>query len=332
MSARVTTLLQQGAREAVTGIGGLASSLVQSLLDPAATLNGWVRSAEKLGTMLGDMMSPPISDPLAARCTGIGRRLDGVSFSLARLRAIKTALGISLNDLALTSVAGAVARYHEHIGLFLDEVNCIVPMSLREDHERHALGNRVGAFTVRLPVGEPDPLARVERIHHQTRTAKGNRHGTAYQALLQAIAIVPAFGFRALAQQAAGRVHLICSNVPGPTTHRYLGGARIEAVHPFAPVMLGVPLSIAMVSYGESFAIGIDSDPAAIPDPERLTSYLTQEIDEIERRIAPSRRAPRPPRQRTAAAGAPAPAAGARPNGRAGDPLPPDRPSPAELV
>jgi hypothetical protein len=64
---------------------------------------------------------------------------------------------------------------------------------------------------------------------------------------------------------------------------RYIGGARVDAVLPFAPVMLGTPLSIALMSYGDRLGFGIDSDPAAIPDPDRIRALLELEIGEIER-------------------------------------------------
>ncbi|HUI27605.1 MAG TPA: WS/DGAT domain-containing protein, partial [Candidatus Kryptonia bacterium] len=317
MPEQAAVLARESVQGALTAVSGAAEAVMQALRDPSATLAELAATAGRVRTMFNDITAPPISDPLAARCTGIGRRVDGVTLSLARLRRLKEALGISLNDLVLTAVTGAVARYHEHRGLFLEEVNCIVPMNLRQDHERHALGNRVGAFSVRLPVGEPDALRRVERIHQQTRSAKSNRQGGTYKTLLQAVAIVPNVGFRALARQAAGRVHLICSNVPGPPTQRYLGGAKIEAVYPFAPVMLGTPLSIALVSYGDSYAVGIDTDPAAIPDPERLRRYLEEEINDIERQVAP-----RPhPRRRVAEATAETTAAAESTHANGGAPL-----------
>ena len=79
-------------------------------------------------------------------------------------------------------------------------------------------------------------------------------------------------------------------------------------IHPFAPVALGVPLSIALLSYGETYGIGIDTDPAAIPDVELLHSYLRAAVDEIEHCASPrtQRRGPRAkpkrPARRTAAA------------------------------
>jgi hypothetical protein len=75
--------------------------------------------------------------------------------------------------------------------------------------------------------------------------------------------------------------------MPGPPTQRFLAGARVDVIYPFAPVAMGTPLSMALMSYGDTYGIGIDSDPAAIPDPERLSGYLTTAIEELEARAMP---------------------------------------------
>jgi hypothetical protein len=97
------------------------------------------------------------------------------------------------------------------------------------------------------------------------------------------VSVLPAAAWRLLARQASGRVHLICSNVQGPAVRRYIAGARIDMVLPFAPVMFGTPLSIALMSYGDQLGFGIDSDPAAISDPRRIRDLLAHEFDQVER-------------------------------------------------
>jgi hypothetical protein len=147
-----------------------------------------------------------------------------------------------------------------------------------------------------LPVGERQPLARLERVRAQTGAAKSDRRGSIFPALFGAVAFMPAVVYRLLARTVTERVNLICTNVPGPTTVRYLAGARITEMYPFAPVALGAPLSVALMSYGHVLGVGIDTDPAAIPDPERLARYLDEAVDELEH-IA-NRRAPARARRR----------------------------------
>jgi diacylglycerol O-acyltransferase len=287
---RLVRVARDGIACAASGFGALAEASARAVLGPGETVGQVVRAARGIGGMIADLTAPATPDPLARDSTGIGRRLDAMTLSLPRLSAVKNALDATLNDIVLTAVSGAVGRYHRHRRAHVDVLRCMVPMSLRQSDERHALGNRVGAFNVALPVGEPDPLARLARIQRQTRAAKSDRRGAAYPFLMRALAFMPGFAYRLLAQTATGRINLICTNVPGPPVPRYLAGAKIEALYPFAPVVVGTPLSIALMSFGDVYGIGIDTDPAAIPDPELLSRYLEAAVAELEGHAPAARR------------------------------------------
>jgi WS/DGAT/MGAT family acyltransferase len=270
--------------------GGLASAGVASaraLLRPGEALEQTGRAVRGLRGLLADLTTPPALDPLARASTGIGRHLDALALPLPRLRRIKDALEVSLNDVVLTAFSGAVGRYHQHRGLRVAELHCMVPMNLRPDHARDALGNRVGAFTVTLPVGEPDPMRRLARIRQQSTAAKSDRRAATYPLVTRTLSLLPGTAYRLLAQTVTGRINLICTNMPGPPTQRFLAGARVDVIYPFAPVAMGTPVSMALLSYGDTYGIGITSDPAAIPDPERLSHYLTAAVDELDARTAP---------------------------------------------
>ena len=304
---RVAHLVGDALGNAARGLVSAGSAAARALLRPGEALEQAGRVARGLRGLVADLTATPTTDPLARASTGIGRRLDALVLSLPRLRHLADVLDVSLNDVVLTALAGAVGRYHRHRGLRVAELHCMVPMNLRSADARDALGNRVGAFTVTLPVGEPDPLRRLARIHQQTAAAKSDRRGATYPLVTRALAVLPGFAYRLLAQTVTGRINLICTNMPGPPATRFLAGARVDAIYPFAPVALGTPLSMALMSYGDTYGIGIDSDPAAIPDPERLSRDLTLAIEELEARAVPrpARRAVRrarraPPRPRAA--------------------------------
>jgi diacylglycerol O-acyltransferase / wax synthase len=306
-AVRAVRLLRDLLRNSAEGMGAAAGFWVHAALHPAEAGDDVLRAVRGVRGFLRDLNAPAVHDPIADSTTGIGRRLDGMTLSLSRLRRIKDALGVSLNDVVLTAVCGAVGRYHDHRGVHVDVLHCMVPINLRREHERNALGNRVGMCNIALPVGETDPLMRLDIIRAQTNAAKTDRRGAAYPLVMRALGFMPSVVFRLLAQAVTGRINLICTNVPGPPAARYLAGAKIEAMYPFAPVAVGTPLSIALLSYGDVYGVGIDTDPAAIPDPERLHHYLAAEVDQLERRArvqppaAEKIRVPRAARKRPAA-------------------------------
>ena len=284
---RFGRLVRDAVANAANGLGAVAATSLRTAFRPGEVLDEIGRTVRGVRGMITDLTAPTTPDPLAQASTGIGRRLDVVTLSLPRLRRIKDALGVTLNDVMLTAVSGAVGRYHVHRKVQIDELHCMVPMSLRQSGERNALGNRVGAFNIALPVGEPDAFARLARIQRQTGAAKSDRRGAAWPLMMRVLASMPGFAYRLLAQAVTGSVNLICTNIPGPPVQRYLAGAKIDAMYPFAPIALGTPLSIALMSYGDTYGVGIDTDPAAIPDPELLSRYLAAAVDEIEDRALP---------------------------------------------
>lgn len=249
---------------------------------PAETATGLTHRVSSLGGLLGEFQRTAGPSPLSESGAGIGRRLAAACLPRASMQRVEKQLSVPLNDLFLTVVAGAMGRYHRQRGVQVEQLRCMVPMSVRRDDERYTLGNHLTVFRVDLPLGTRDPLERLQHIHHQTSTAKSGRDSNAYQAFMPMVSLIPGALFRTLAQSLNGRIQLICSNVPGPPARRYIGGAKIDGVYPFAPVMLGIPVSIALVSYGKTFCIGIDADATAVPDAEPIREYLSEAAMELE--------------------------------------------------
>lgn len=56
----------------------------------------------------------------------------------------------------------------------------------------------------------------------------------------------------------------------------------MEAIFPFASVVEGTPLVMALLSYAGRMDVGIDTDPEAIPDPHRIVELFTDALDDLE--------------------------------------------------
>jgi WS/DGAT/MGAT family acyltransferase len=286
-AGRLATL----AREQIAGAIGLAWRAAQApfsaVTHPLASAEAAARIVRGLRGVLADAAAgAPARDPLAVAGSGLSRRLDVAEVSLERLRKIKAPLGVSVNDVVLAALAGTLRAYHRERRVHADELVCMVPMNLRGRDERDTLGNRVGMFNVVLPVGEPRPDRRLARIVEQTRAAKSDRRGAAAPLLVEALTLLPGPAFRWIARHAIGRVNVACTNVPGVPTHRWMAGARVDAIHPFASVVEGTPLILAMLSYAGQMEIGIDTDPEAIPDPHRIALLFEEALAELEQLAA----------------------------------------------
>ena len=104
---------------------------------------------------------------------GPHRRFAWVDGELATFKAIKDALGGTVNDVVLTVVTGALRSHFLAHGYDTDvELKAMVPVSVRADSERGALGNKVAAMYAPLPIGLEDPIARFRAVHDAMRGLK----------------------------------------------------------------------------------------------------------------------------------------------------------------
>jgi hypothetical protein len=109
------------------------------------------------------LLATPVSLlPFNRPCSG-DRKLVWSTFSFAEARAIRAALGGTVNDVVLTTLSGAVSRYVELHGqrTASRQLRVMVPVSLRQQDQRGALGNLVSMLPVEIPLDMPDPVLRL---------------------------------------------------------------------------------------------------------------------------------------------------------------------------
>jgi diacylglycerol O-acyltransferase len=269
--------------QAALGLAGQgASALGRALRAPGDALAGVARTSRGLWSLGRDALQPATRDPLSTRSAGLSRRFDVWQVPLERLRKLKAPLGATVNDLVLAALTAALGGYYRQRGHAVETLKCMVPMNLRSRDERDTLGNRVGIFSIALPVGTTRPELRLRRIVEQMRAAKEDQRGAAAPWLAQPLALIPGAAFRWIARRSLGRVNVACTNIPGVRRRRYMAGATVEAIYPFVSVVEGTPIVVALLSYAGNFHVGIDTDPEAIPEPHRITELLGAGLDELE--------------------------------------------------
>jgi WS/DGAT/MGAT family acyltransferase len=252
------------------------------LTHPGEGLEQAQRLARGVRGVVADLLTPVVVDPLDRGCSGLSRRFDVMEIPLARLQRIKAALDVTINDVVLAALAGAVGAYHRERHVQVETLNCMVPINLRSADEEKTLGNRVGTFTVRLPLAERQAARRLRLVAEQTHAAKSDRRGAAAPFVLQGVSLLPGFAMRWIARRSLGKVNIACTNIPGVRERRYMAGARVDALYPFASVVEGTPLVMALLSYAGVMHVGFDTDPEAIPDPERIHALYEEALAELE--------------------------------------------------
>jgi WS/DGAT/MGAT family acyltransferase len=274
---------------------------------PAQTAGRVLRTAEAFTGLASGGPSVPKSQ-LNVRI-GRDRRVAWTRTELDRLkRARDAAEGATVNDVILSVAAGALRRFLERRG---DEVPdylvALVPVSIRRPDEKGELGNRMSTIMVKLPLNEPDPHKRLERLRDETKILKESDNARAASLIIDATGWAPPTINRLLSSAMARPLlfNLVVSNVPGPQQPLYLLGRRIREIYPFVPLSpQNHALSIGLLSYDGRVFFGLAGDHDAIPDLDRLVEAIDEALREqpVPRR-KPAKRQPakKTPRRRARA-------------------------------
>ncbi|MGZ5347097.1 MAG: WS/DGAT/MGAT family O-acyltransferase [Solirubrobacterales bacterium] len=213
------------------------------------------------------------------------RRYTWVDSDVARFKAIKNALGGTLNDVVLSAVALAVGRFLRRRGVDTDGLvlKAMVPVSVRADDERGALGNRVAALWAPLPVGVENPEAVLAEVGEAMRGLKESGQAVGAQALTSLADFAPpTIMSQAARLQARQRFfNLVVTNVPGPQFPLYLMGRRMERVFPMVPLAKRQAVCVGIMSYDGQVNFGLIGDYDAMSDLDDLAADLEASIEEL---------------------------------------------------
>lgn len=219
------------------------------------------------------------------------RRVAFGSLSLDEVKIVKNTFGCTVNDVVIAiCTSGLRSWLNERDELPTEPLAGFVPTSVRTPEQKGTFGNRVSVLLTELPTDEKDPVARLTRIGNAMRSAK-ERHRALPASLLQdANHFIPpallAQAARATSRLAGLRglnhpANVMISNVPGPSTPRYLGGARQSAQFPVSGVLDGIGINVTVMSYQDSLEFGIVVDRELVDDPWPILDALRDGLAEL---------------------------------------------------
>ena len=229
------------------------------------------------------------------------RRVAFGSLSLREVKAIKNTFGCTVNDVVVAVCTSGLRSWLDERGeLPAEPLAGFVPMSVRTPEQKGTFGNRVSVLLTELPTDEPDPVQRLARISGAMRAAKERHRALPVSLLQDANHFIPpallAQAARATSRLAGVRglnqpANVMISNVPGPSTPLYLGGARQNAQFPVSGVLDGIGINITVMSYQDSLEVGIVVDREMVDDAwpilDALRAGLAELTDLISAHTAP---------------------------------------------
>ncbi|MFO7548773.1 MAG: wax ester/triacylglycerol synthase family O-acyltransferase [Acidimicrobiia bacterium] len=211
---------------------------------------------------------------------GPNRRFDWTEMGLDEIKAVKNALGGTVNDVVLAIATGAVRHFlqvHRNYPVDGLEFRAMAPVSVRMEHQRGRLGNQVAMWLVELPVGSADPAGWVHQIAGETRHLKETDQALGAATIVELSSGTPV-PLLSLASRLASNVlrpfNLTITNVPGPQFPMYLLEARMVANYPIVPLWAQHGVGLALFSYDGRLQWGIHADYDALPDTGAFVESL----------------------------------------------------------
>jgi WS/DGAT/MGAT family acyltransferase len=282
----------------------LARSAAGAIATPVRAATAALDRAAGLAETFWGAMTPASETPLNPPAIGPHRRFDWTRTDLVEAKAVRAALGGTLNDVVLATVVGALRTFLQRRGVETSglDFRALIPVSVRAQSERAALGNKVAQMLAALPIDEADPRRRIARVAETTMKLKQSHQVDATELLEEIGDWTATAVMTSTMRLAANRrtYNLIVTNVPGPQVPLYMIGAPLLETYPMVPLFSNQALGIALLSYDGSLYWGLNADWDAVPDLHDLVGDLRASFAEL--RDAAHREARAQPRGRAARA------------------------------
>jgi hypothetical protein len=247
-------------------------NLLNAVRHPQQAVSEVVETARSVGRFLAPATNPK-SHVMVGRMLSSNYRV--LEVPVPELRAAAKAGGGRLNDAFLAGITAGLHRYHTHHGNEIAELRVAMPISQRDEHDA-AGGNHVTVTRFVLPVDAENPADRIIAMHDAVEVIRAERALDHTEAIAGFLNLMPTGVIGAMLKG----VDFLASNVPGVPIPMWLEGVPVERFFPFGPTA-GSAMNVTLMSYNGLCCMGVNSDSAAIPDPDVLIDCLRAGFAEV---------------------------------------------------
>jgi len=272
------TLLVESVRDQLLRPTRMAKTAIETVRDPRPAITSTWNVMRAIAEFAEKPTPAPWNVPVTPH-----RRWTHATIPMEQVREVRQRHGVKLNDVVLAACSGALRQFLAQHGTSMETLTAMVPISLRSDDQHgETLGNLVSMMLVELPVDEPDPIVRLERVHAVTSELKASGLvDGAHTVLDLADALTPVAAPLTRFVSRSIPMNLVITNIPGPPVPLYLRGARFERIFPYVEVIDNEGLTIAVVSYDDHLFFGLTSDRDVMPDIDLLAADIEASFREL---------------------------------------------------
>jgi WS/DGAT/MGAT family acyltransferase len=277
----------------------LTKATINSVKNTVQLIGGTARSARGLGKYAYDIArkelpAPDISAPktILNKPVGPHRVFDAAEFPLEGFKDIKNAVGVTVNDVALGVIGGALQRYLVAKGEApaTGSLSTAMPLNMRTRRGSTEENNQVGSVFSSLHTDITDPLERLAAIKASTEEAKVSGEASPMVDALKLAGVLSPFisksvaGFwsrNQLSRHIPLNISTCISNVAGPNFPLYCAGAKMVDYYGLGVLTPGMGIFHLVFSYSGKLSLSVLADRDIMPDPEFYHDCLVAAYEEL---------------------------------------------------
>lgn len=269
---------------------------VESAMAQSTEAVRWAMDSQQqmrdMQAVTGALISAAPSLVQPAPATPFNRPVSGsrsyavLALSFGEIRGVRGVLGGTINDVVLSALSGAMGAYLRGKGLSTErmELRAMVPVNVRTEADKTALGNAVSMLIAPLPVGILDPVERHKAVIAGMGRLKAANQAGGFALMTRLTEQVPpalqAFA-GSMAPNGQSLFNMVCTNVPGPQVPLFVAGRQITQLWPLVPLSAGLGLNVCLASYNGVLYWGICADPKLVPDVGRVAELIRESFDQL---------------------------------------------------
>ncbi len=289
VSAAVSRTVKAGRELVGEGVDILLhpSETVRYARQGLGSVGGYARQGLKIASEAAHLLLLPDDPQTRFRGKlGVAKRVAWAEpLPLNDVKTLGKALGCTVNDVLLSSVAGALRNYLVEKGDPVDSqlaIRAAVPVNLRRASEPpENLGNFFGLGLLTLPIGIENSLERLHTVQQRMRELKESYQAMLTFGLMEIMGLGPKIAQASAMRMFSRKVTAVMTNVPGPQKPLYFAGSKIAELMFWVPQSGSVGMGVSIQSYNDRVHFGLITDRKRVRDPETIISRFSEEFEKL---------------------------------------------------